>query len=102
MGKPACILFLFDWQPVFWSTREEYFRKLAERLKAKGVTPVLVSSELADQEVRRRFEAVGARVEPCSYHASPFGYWRHIRRLQREYDVQAGHVRFFDYFSGVY
>ncbi len=101
MAKPACILFLFDWQPVFWSTREEYFRQLSERLVARGITPVLMVPELKDPEVRRRFETAGARVELCSYQGGLLAYERRIRGLCREFSVQIAHVRFFDYFVAV-
>ncbi len=102
MVKPPCILFLFDWRPVFWSTREEYFRQLAERLRERGITAVLVASELKDPEVRRRFTDAGARVEICSFLDGKIRYWRHIRRLQREFSVELAHVRFFDYFAAVH
>ncbi|MEP7351635.1 MAG: glycosyltransferase family 4 protein [Acidobacteriota bacterium] len=102
MAKPPCVLFLFDWCPVFWSTREEYFRQLAEQLSARGVTPVLFASELKDDEVRRRFTAAGARVEICSYHHGKLHYWQQIRNLQAEFSIQLAHVRFFDYFSSVH
>jgi glycosyltransferase involved in cell wall biosynthesis len=100
--KPPCIVFLFDWLPVFWSTREEYFRQLAERLRERGITPVLVAPALQDPEVRRRFVEAGALIETCSYHESLFDYWMRIRRLRRDFDVRLAHVRFFDYFSLVH
>jgi glycosyltransferase involved in cell wall biosynthesis len=101
VAKPPCVVFLFDWRPVFWSTREEYFRQLAERLTSRGITPVLIASELDDPEVLKRFTAAGTRVEICSYHAGLLGYWRQIRRLRQEFSVKLAHIRFFDYFAAV-
>lgn len=94
-------LFLLDWRPVFWSTREEYFRQLAVQLTDQGITPIFVPSELHDKEVLRRFEAAGALVEPCSYHHGPWRYFQHIRRFKQRFSIQFAHVRFFDYFSAV-
>lgn len=94
-------LFLLDWHPVFWSTREEYFRQLAVQLAGQGITPIFVPSELRDKEVLRRFEAAGALVEPCSYHHGPWRYFQHIHRFNQQFSIQFAHVRFFDYFSGV-
>ena len=101
MSKPACILFLLDWRPVFWSTREEFFRQLSQRLSERGIIPVLTVSEAVTDDVRRRLEETGARLVVCSYHSHPLQYWAHIRRTVRQYSVQAAHVRFFDYFTAV-
>jgi glycosyltransferase involved in cell wall biosynthesis len=102
VGKPACILFLLDWRPTFWSTREEFFCRLAQRLKERAIVPVITTSEPVTEEVRRRFEGAGARLIACSYHAHPFRYWSHIRQMGREYSLSVAHVRFFDYFTFVF
>jgi glycosyltransferase involved in cell wall biosynthesis len=101
VAKPPCALFLLDWRPVPWSTREEYFRQLSLRLAARGITPVLTVSEEPAREVREIFEQAGAEVVARSYHQSPYSYWRHIRRMARGRSVRFAHVRFFDYFAGV-
>ncbi len=100
--KPPCILFLLDWHPAFWSTREEFFRQLCRRLSAKGIVPVLTVSAPVADEVRARFEEAGAELADCSYHARPFAYWAHIRRVRRKYDVLLAQVRFFDYFTLIF
>lgn len=99
MAKPPCVLFLLDWKPASWSTREEFFRQLSDELVRRGLAVLLTVSEDPAQEVRRRFEEAGARVLACSYHARPLRYWAHIRRAARAFDVRIAHVRFFDYFS---
>jgi glycosyltransferase involved in cell wall biosynthesis len=100
--KPPCILFLLDWRPAFWSTREEFFRQLCRRLSAKGIVPVVTVSAPVSDEVRARFEEAGAQLTDCSYHARPFAYWAHIRRVRRKYDVLLAQVRFFDYFTLIF
>jgi glycosyltransferase involved in cell wall biosynthesis len=95
-------LFLLDWRPAPWATREEYFRQLSACLAARGITPVLLVSELTDEEIRRRFESAGAHIEPCSYQAGRLAYARRIRAIRRGFSIRAAHVRFFDYFAGVH
>lgn len=102
VDRPPCILFLLDWRPVFWSTREEFFRRLAQRLSSRGIVPLITTSEPVSEEVHRRFEEAGARLVACSYHANPLQYWRHIRQIARQYSVRIAHVRFFDYFTAVF
>lgn len=95
-------MFLLDWRPAPWSSREEYFRQLSVGLAARGITPFLLVSELADEEIRRRFEDAGARIEACSYNEGRLAYAGRIRAIAREFSVLAAHVRFFDYFAGVH
>lgn len=100
--KPPAILFLLDWQPRFWSTREEYYRQLSRRLVERGIKPILVVSELPDQATLQRLQQAGAHVAPCSYRASRLAYWTHIRRLKREFSLRLAHIRFFDYFTALH
>jgi len=102
VAKPDCVLFLLDWRPAFWSTREEYYRQLCQLLSGRGLVPILTISEPPDDATRRRLEDAGARVVACSYHASPLAYWAHIRRIARDYNLRIAHVRFFDYFTAVF
>jgi glycosyltransferase involved in cell wall biosynthesis len=102
VDKPACILFLLDWRPIFWSTREEFFRRLSRRLSERGIIPVIVTSEPAGEDVRQLFEQAGARVYAGSYHAHPFRYWSQVRQIARDYSVRIVQVRFFDYFTFVF
>lgn len=102
MDRPACILFLLDWRPIFWSTREEFFRRLSHRLSERGIIPVIVTSEPAEKEVRQLFEQAGARVYSGSYHTHPFRYWSQVRQIARDYSVRIVQVRFFDYFTFVF
>ena len=97
MSQPA-VLFLLDWQPTSWSTREEFFLQLSSRLKQQGITPLLTVSGEIPEEIRARFEEAGAQVPACSYH-QPLRYWAYIRRQTRKYDVLLVQVRFFDYFT---
>ena len=50
------VALLLDWKPVVWSTREEYFARLACRLKQRGIRTVFVCPE-DFPELRSRFEA---------------------------------------------
>jgi glycosyltransferase involved in cell wall biosynthesis len=92
------VLFLLDWQPSSWSTREEFFCQLSSRLAAQGVTPLLTVSDDIQSEIRERFEEAGAQVTGCSYH-QPLRYWIYVRRLARRYDILLVQVRFFNYFT---
>ena len=98
MRQPA-VLFLLDWQPTSWSTREDFFRQLSSRLTQQGITPLLtVSGEIPD-EIRKRFEDAGAKVTACPYHHQPLRYWAHVRNQASRYDVLLVQLRFFDYFT---
>ena len=65
--KPPCILFLLDWLPTFWSTREEYFVRLSRCLVTQGLAPVITVPEPVSDQVRGRFEEAGAHLRVCPY-----------------------------------
>jgi glycosyltransferase involved in cell wall biosynthesis len=98
MSQPA-VLFLLDWQPTSWSTREEFFRQLSSQLTRQGIIPLLTVSGEIPEEIRKSFEEAGAQVTSCSYHHQPLRYWAYIRRQARSYNVLLVHLRFFDYFT---
>lgn len=98
MSKPA-VLFLLDWQPQAWSTREEFFRQLSLALAHQGITPILTLSGEIPPEIRTRFEEAGAQVMACAYHDRPLRYWAHVREQASKYDVLLVQLRFFDYFT---
>jgi glycosyltransferase involved in cell wall biosynthesis len=100
--KKPCALFLLDWKPVFWSTREEYFCQLSKRLVERGIHPVLVISDEVESRVRERFEQAGARLIACSYHARLGEYRAVIQSVAREFRVLFAHARFFDYFTALF
>jgi glycosyltransferase involved in cell wall biosynthesis len=97
ISRPA-VLFLLDWQPTSWSTREEYFCQLSARLNGQGITPLLTVSDEIPRETRERFEEAGAQVSGCSFH-QPLRYWTYLRRQACRYDILLVQVRFFNYFS---
>lgn len=98
MTQPA-VLFLLDWQPSSWSTREEFFLQLSAKLRTQGITPLLTVPAEFPKEFRKRLEDAGAQVTPCSYHYQPLRYWAHIRNQTRKYEVLLVQVRFFNYFT---
>lgn len=97
--KPPCILFLLDWRPIFWSTREEFYAQLARRLQQAGIKAVLTISDDLEPRVRERLEAAGAEVNVCPYRAHYRRYFSYIGEINRRYSVLLAHIRFFDYFS---
>lgn len=98
MSQPA-VLFLLDWQPTSWSTREDYFEQLSSALFRQGITPLLtVSGEIPDP-IRKRLEDAGALVTVCPYHSRPLEYWALVRKQARQYRVLLVQLRFFDYFT---
>lgn len=101
-AKKPCVLFLLDWRPIFWSTREEFFCQLSQRLAKRGIVPVLFVSEQVAPEVEQRFAEAGARLVAHSYHAQPWDYRNHIVDVTREFRVLFAHVRFFDYFTALF
>ena len=98
MSQPA-VLFLLDWQPTSWSTREDFFRQLSNRLAQQGITPLLTVSGEIPEEIRTRFEEAGAQVTACPYHPQPLRYWAHVWGQARSYNVLLVQLRFFDYFT---
>jgi glycosyltransferase involved in cell wall biosynthesis len=97
--SPPAVLFLLDWQPTSWSTREEFFRELSSRLKQQGITPLLTVSGEIPEEIRKRFEGAGAQVTACPYHNQTLRYWAYVRGQARRYNVLLVQIRFFDYFT---
>ena len=97
MSQPA-VLFLLDWQPSTWSTREEFFRQLSGAIAQQGITPILTLSGDIPQEIRKRFEDAGAQVATHSYE-QPLRYWAYVWRQARKYDVLLVQLRFFHYFT---
>ena len=97
MRQPA-VLFLLDWQPTAWSTREEFFLQLCDRLYHQGIIPLLTVSGDIPSEMRSRFEKSGAQVTAVSY-LQPLRYWAYIRSQRQKYDVVLVQIRFFDYFT---
>ena len=98
MSQPA-VLFLMDWQPTSWSTREEFFLHLSSRLNLQGITPLLTVSGEVPEEIRKRFEGAGAQVTACPYHQMPLRYWAYVWGQARRHNVLLVQVRFFDYFT---
>jgi glycosyltransferase involved in cell wall biosynthesis len=98
MSQPA-VLFLLDWQPTSWSTREEFFFQLSTRLRWQGIIPLLTVSGDIPEEIRTRFEEAGAQVIACSYHRQQLRYWAYVSGQARRYNVLLVQVRFFDYFT---
>ncbi len=97
MVQPA-VLFLLDWKPTSWSTREEFFCQLSSRLAAQGITALLTASGDISSEIRERLEHAGAQITGCSFR-QPLRYWGHVTRQARRYDVLLVQVRFFNYFT---
>ena len=97
MAHPA-VLFLLDWQPTSWSTREEFFLQLSERLFHQGVIPLLTFSGDVPSETRSRLEESGGQVTVVSYH-QPLRYWTYIRKRRQEHELLLFQIRFFDYFT---
>ena len=95
VGQRPCVLFLLDWQPVPWGTREEFFRQLCAELAARGVVPVFTIPKIYAPEIRERMEAAGAVVAVQSYTKGSLAYHAHIRRIADEYDVRLAHIRYF-------
>src|SRR5690349_736584 len=93
-SAPPCVLFLLDWKPVLWSTREEYFLLLSKRLREQGIVPILTVSEEPEPEVTRRLESGGAVVHGLGYGPDKFRYWKHIRDIAARYNVVLAQVRF--------
>lgn len=98
MTQPA-VLFLLDWQPSSWSTREEFVLQLSAKLHTQGIIPLLTVPLGFPSEARKRFEDVGAQITQCSYPQQPLRYWAHIRNQTRKYEVLLAQVRFFNYFT---
>ena len=99
MPKQPAVIYLLDWLPVWWSTREEFHSRISRRLAEQGVQTILVVARPPEARVVERFERAGAKVVAAPYEGRYLRYWRWLKPLFVEYDVRVAHVRFFDYFS---
>lgn len=94
-GRRPTVLFLLDWQPVPWSTREEYFARLCGALAARGITPVFTIPKVYAPEIEARMTAAGAVVAVQSHAKGAEAYRAFVHEMARTHDVRLAHVRFF-------
>jgi glycosyltransferase involved in cell wall biosynthesis len=95
------VIFLSDWAPRHWGTREEIYFQLCRALKARGSQAVLTFSEDLPPDVAARMEQSGAKVATLQYSDGYGRYYRQLGELIERYSITTAHVRFFDYFSAV-
>ncbi|MBI3790563.1 MAG: glycosyltransferase family 4 protein [Gemmatimonadetes bacterium] len=94
-GPRPSVLFLLDWQPVPWSTREEFFARTCAALAARGIVPILTIPKIYAPEIQSRMQAAGAVVAVQSFAKGPAAYRDYVRTMARTYDVRLAHIRFF-------
>jgi glycosyltransferase involved in cell wall biosynthesis len=99
--RNRALVLLLDAAPKTWGTREEFHLRLSEALGRKGIQAILVYADELPEKLRERMTAGGAKVLRINYKEGLRAYNRGVAAICREYDVQAAHIRFFDYFSAL-
>src|SRR5215467_605028 len=89
------VAMLLNYSPRSWCTRDDMLLAVCQRLSSRGIMPVLVTSEIGPEPWRRRFEALGVKLEALNYERGPVRYWRGLRRVIRQYSICTVHVRYF-------
>jgi glycosyltransferase involved in cell wall biosynthesis len=97
----SSVLFLLDCQPSMWTSLNEMQAKLCCSLRARDILPVIVFSGDFPNEVRRRFESIGALLAVSNYGKGMLNYRREIGALVQKYRPHTVHIGHFDYFSFV-
>jgi len=82
-----------------WGTREDLHLQFSRALMAHGVRPVLVFSEVRDEELADKFRAHGIEVAAINYEKGALQYYWQLRKVIRRDSVTAVYVAFFNYFS---
>jgi len=99
MVNKESIAVLLDSAPLTWTSQEDRHLLLAKELIAKGIRPVLIFSAPLKAEYQKRFDEAGVVVRSLGYDGRPFRFYRGLKQIFREYEVDTAHIIFFDYFS---
>jgi glycosyltransferase involved in cell wall biosynthesis len=97
--RQKAVLFLLDYLPRSWESRDEFHFRLSKRLIQRGLQPIFFFSGTLPEAVSERFRSIGAQVHAASYGPDRKAYIARIRTVCSEYDVRLVHVRYFNYFS---
>jgi len=95
------VAFLLNYSPGFWGTRDDMLLALCQALSSRGVTPVIVTSEDAPEQSRRRFAEAGAKLETINFEKGVLEYGRMLRRLIHKHSIGTIHIRFFTCYTAV-
>jgi len=93
------VAMLLDSALYTWGTREDLHLQFSRALMAHGVRPVLVFSEVRDEELADKFRAHGIEVAAINYEKGALQYYWQLRKVIRRDSVTAVYVAFFNYFS---
>jgi glycosyltransferase involved in cell wall biosynthesis len=93
--------FLLDSSPVSWCSREVLHLEICRAVARRDVRPVVVFAEIPS-DLQARFENEGVAVEAVNYRKGPVRYFREMRRIFRQYDVDSVDIEFFRYFDLVH
>ena len=93
------VAILLDSAPRTWTSMEEINLRLSHSLVRRGIRVVLVYADLLPADLDRRMREGGASIEIAPYRDNPYGFYRELGRIFRQYSISMTHVCFFDYFS---
>ena len=97
--RPKAIALVLDCAPRAWQSQQDLHYGICRTMQARGWGAVIIHSEPIAEPVRERYLASGIQLESCNYARGPLNYYRMLRRLVREHDVQLADMCFFNYFQ---
>jgi glycosyltransferase involved in cell wall biosynthesis len=92
--------FLFDCYPRSWTSREDQHLSVCQALLRRGIQPLVVLSEVAD-DVRQIYQRAGVAIEVVNYGEGIIRYYRRLAKIFQQYHIQSVDIEFFSYFQAV-
>ena len=97
--RQKSIALVLDYAPQSWESRDDLHYGICRVMQQRGWGAVILHSGPIAEPVRRRYLEGGIRLEICNYALGPWHYFRELRRIVRENNVQLADVCFFNYFD---
>ena len=97
--RQKSIALVLDYAPQSWESRDDLHFGICRVMRQRGWGTVIMHSGPIAESVRQRYLAGAIKLESCNYALGPWHYFRELRRIVRENNVQLADVCFFNYFD---
>jgi len=90
---------VLDMTPTVWQALDEFHFQLCAALMARGIQPVMIFAHDPPPAYTARFETTGAVITALDYNIGFYKYFRGLRKIFRQYNVQVIQSRGFNYLT---
>lgn len=97
--RAKSIALVLDSAPQSWQSQDDLHYGICRELQRRGWGTVIVHSGPIGESVRKRYLAAGIHLECCNHGLGTVSYFRGLRRIVREYNVQLADICFFNHFQ---